>query len=303
MMTTPENQPPRICDYEGSAYQQDFWQRGGRQYEDAVERRALRRLLPARGRRLLEIGAGFGRITDEYAMYDEVVLLDYAFSHMQQARAHLGSAPRFTFVAADAYHLPFAAGAFDGVTVIRVIHHIADVDALLAQVRRVLVPGGLFILEFANKRNLKAIARYALGRQPWNPHTHEPVEFVELNYDFHPAYIAAALDRAGFMLNAHIPVSFLRIGPLKRTVPAALLAAADDVVGRTGALVSPSVFTRSRARGGAGDAPLTGTIEAGLFANPHTGTPLVREGEHMVCPHTGARWAIREGIYDFKAPV
>ncbi|NJO83820.1 MAG: hypothetical protein HC828_14170 [Blastochloris sp.] len=57
-------QPPKICDYEGSNYRTEFWEGRGREYEDQVERIALRRLLPPEGgRRLLEIGAGFGRLT------------------------------------------------------------------------------------------------------------------------------------------------------------------------------------------------------------------------------------------------
>ena len=51
---------PRICDYGDSTYRQDFWEGRGRDYEDAVERRVLRQMLPQSGFRLLEIGAGFG---------------------------------------------------------------------------------------------------------------------------------------------------------------------------------------------------------------------------------------------------
>nr|HID13463.1 hypothetical protein [Anaerolineae bacterium] len=54
-----------ICDYEGSAYRTEFWGQG-REYEDAVERIALQRLLPPSGRRIIEIGAGFGRLADLY---------------------------------------------------------------------------------------------------------------------------------------------------------------------------------------------------------------------------------------------
>ena len=52
---------PRICDYEGSRYRTDFWEGQNREYEDRVERVAMQKLLPPRGERLLEIGAGFGR--------------------------------------------------------------------------------------------------------------------------------------------------------------------------------------------------------------------------------------------------
>ncbi|HHE70853.1 MAG TPA: hypothetical protein ENL34_01040, partial [Chloroflexi bacterium] len=63
-----------VCNYEGSRYSTEFWTTS-RSYEDGAERIALRHLLPPRGRRLLEIGAGFGRLVDLYQGYDTVVLL------------------------------------------------------------------------------------------------------------------------------------------------------------------------------------------------------------------------------------
>ena len=170
---------PKICDYEGSTYRTDFWEGKGRNYEDRVERIALRRLLPKGGRRLLEIGAGFGRLTGEYENFEQVVVLDYSLSQLQYAQERYGRSDQFVYVAADAYKLPFRAGVFDAATMIRVIHHMADVPKALEQIRNVLTPDATFILEHANKQNLKAMLRYALGRQDWSPYTHEPVEFVE----------------------------------------------------------------------------------------------------------------------------
>src|SRR5262245_52692514 len=144
---------PRICDYEGSNYRTEFWENKGRDYEDRIERVALRRLLPTHGKRLLEIGAGFGRLTNEYQAYQQVILLDYSLSQLQYAQETLGTSGRYIYVAADAYKLPFRPGVFDTVTMIRVIHHMANVPAILTQIRRVMVSGGTFILEHANKQN------------------------------------------------------------------------------------------------------------------------------------------------------
>ena len=174
----PENSPRAIIDYEGSTYEQDFWGGGARAYEDRVERIALRQLLPARGRRLLEIGAGYGRLTGEYGAFAELVLMDYSLSHLQAARARLGNAARYTYVAADVYAMPFAAASFDTVTLIRVLHHLVDAPAALREVARVCSRGAHFILEYANARNLKAMLRYALRRQRSSPYRLQPTEFV-----------------------------------------------------------------------------------------------------------------------------
>jgi ubiquinone/menaquinone biosynthesis C-methylase UbiE len=165
---------PRICDYEDSAYRTDFWEGQGREYEDLAERIALRHLLPPTGRRLLDIGGGFGRLAEFYAGYDQVVLLDYSRSLLRQAQARLGRSDRIVYVAASFYATPFVSGAFDTAMMVRVIHHVVDVPALLAEVARILAGGGTYALEFASKRHLKAILRYALGRQRWSPFDPDP---------------------------------------------------------------------------------------------------------------------------------
>lgn len=295
---TPEQRPP-ICDYEGSTYRTDFWEGKGRDYEDRVERRALRRLLPAHGRRLLELGAGFGRLTPEYAMFDQVVLLDYSLSHLQDAQERLGKSDRYVYVAADAYHLPFTPGVFDGATMIRVLHHMANVPAVLMQVRRVLAPNSAFILEFANKRNLKAVLRHALRRQDWNPFEEAPLEFVELNFDFHPEYVRRELNQAGFDVRERIPVSWMRLRPLKEYVPINVLVALDHVIRASGALYAPSIFTRSVT---VGNTP-NNTTRASIFACPDCGGALTEGDDLVTCIQDGTRWRVRDGIYDFKAPI
>jgi ubiquinone/menaquinone biosynthesis C-methylase UbiE len=290
---------PRICDYEGSNYRTDFWEGQGRNYEDLVERQVLQQLLPTQGKRLLEIGAGFGRISEEYSMYEHVVLLDYSFSQLQFARERLGD-ERYSYVAADAYKLPFKAGVFDGATMIRVIHHFENVPAVLKGIRRVMADESNFILEYANKRNMKALMRHAIGRQPWNPNGLEPVEFVELNFNFHPDYMAQELKTAGFQTQKSIPVSFFRLGFLKRTVPANILVGLDSLAQKTGWLISPSIFTKNSATGS--NANQVNLGRDAIFASPNTGGDLRREGDKLI-DETGTAWQIRDGIYDFKEPI
>lgn len=284
---------PQVCDYEGSNYRTDFWEGRGRDYEDQVERAVLRRWLPSSGQRVLEIGAGFGRLTNEFAGFKQVVVLDYSFSQLQYAREHHGD-DGFIYVAADAYQLPFRAGTFDAATMIRVIHHFADVPRVLNGIRRILAPHAMFILEHANKRNLKAMLRYALKKQDWNPYALDPVEFVKLNFDFHPQYIQQELNHNGFSVNKRIPVSYLRIGALKKTLPTSLMVSLDNLLQKTGGLYSPSVFTLNHADSTGDDQ----TSVDDIFACPKTGVPLTRDGDYMV--NGDARYEIRDGIYVFK---
>jgi SAM-dependent methyltransferase len=297
-MTQPDSRPP-ICDYEGSNYRTEFWEGRGRNYEDRVERLALERMLPHGGRRLLEVGAGFGRLTNEYDAFDQVVLLDYSLSQLQYAQEHLGRSARYVYVAADAYHLPFHPGVFDSATMVRVIHHMANVEAVLTQVRRALIPNGVFILEHANKRNLKALVRFALKQQTWNPNDETPVEFVELNFDFHPEYIRRELQRAGFNVQERIPVSLFRLEQLKDLVSVDVLTRLDGLFQNSGLLVTPSVFVRSVA---VGSTPNNLRRDL-LFACPECGGELSRRGDTITCLNNRLSWSIRDGIYDFKAPL
>ena len=290
-----------MCDYEGSEYQTQFWEQGGREYEDQVEAIALRRLLPAGGELLLEVGAGAGRNTPRYNGFQRVVLLDYSRTQLAQAQERLGVDERYIYVAGDVYRLPFVPGLFDAATMIRTLHHMADAQRALGQVRQTLQPGAVFILEYANKHNLKAILRYALRRQAWSPFTPEPVEFTELNFDFHPKTVRKWLEESGFIVERQLTVSHFRIGALKRVVPLRALVAMDAAAQWTGDLwqLSPSVFARCAASGNTALAP-----EGAFFRCPECWhSPLSEETEALVCPACDRRWRLQDGIYDFREPV
>lgn len=297
MVQTPQR---RVCDYEGSDYRTRFWEGQGRDYEDRVERIALRRLLPPSGSNLIDIGAGFGRLADEYAGYERVVLFDYSRTLLREAQARLANDPRFLYVAADWYQMPFVDGRFDAMVQVRTMHHAADVPALLRELARIAAPRGHYILEFANKRNLKAISRYLLRRQTWSPFTPDPVEYVELNFDFHPRWMQERLQEAGFLLQERLAVSHFRLQFLKRLAPTGWLASLDQMLQPLGRWVqlTPSVFVASAHpksnQRAAADA---------LFACPHCHAPLDASGnESLPCSACGRVWRVDRGLYDFKEP-
>ena len=299
---TQQVTPPPVLDYDGageSSYRRDFWEGTGREYEDRVERIAIERLLqPASGKRLLELGAGFGRLSEVFTGYEQVVLLDYAKSQLEEARERLGD-EKFIYVAANIYKLPINEGACDAATMIRVIHHFADVPAALAQVRACLSPGAVFILEYANKRNLKAMARHAIGTQGWRPYDEEPIEFVKLHFDFHPRYMKKTLASVGFTPGARLPVSYLRIGLLKRLLPARALAGLDAMLQRTGLLYSPSIFTRNTVPG-----TRPSSLPEPLFKCPECSSTDLSEGdERLICGECGRHWSKSNGVYDFREPL
>lgn len=296
--------PPPVCDYEGSDYQTSFWERGGRGYEDQAEAFALRKLMPPSGRLLLEVGAGAGRNTPRYAGFEQVVLLDYSRTQLQQAQSRLGRSRRYIYIAADVYALPFVENLFDAATMIRTLHHMADAPAALRQVHRVLLPGAAFILEYANKRNLKAILRYFLRCQDWNPFTPEPFEFAPLNFDFHPQTVHTWLREIGFEIQAIRTVSHFRLGILKRLFPSRLLAALDAVFQPTGRWwqLTPSVFVGCRRSGDSTAANPPEDVATWFRCVVCGHAPLSSKPNSLMCPACRHTYAFEDGIYDLRPP-
>ena len=166
-VATTETKPAPDPAYADMLYRDRFWP--GRRYEDGCDRIAIRAMLPRTGGRMIEIGAGFGRLADEYEGYDSVVLLDLSGAQIRAARERLRDDPRYEVVEGDAFHLPFADASFDAVVCIRVIHHFEDPRPAIREMARVLKPGGTLVLECGNKRNLKAIGLYWLRRRKTSP--------------------------------------------------------------------------------------------------------------------------------------
>ena len=184
---------------------------------------------------------------------------------------------------------------------IRTLHHMADAPKALAQVRKVLQPGSSFILEFASKLNIKSILRYFLRRQTWSPFSREPVEFVELNFDFHPKAVRNWLQEIGFHIEKTLTVSHFRLGLLKRLIPTNILVFLDLLAQWTGSLwqLTPSVFVKASLGGERGGSVPDEVLH--WFKCPECETsPLESRKYHLHCPSCGSDWAIRDGIYDFR---
>lgn len=298
-----------VIDYEGSQYQTDFWVGHGRDYEDAAERLALQRLMPPKGPRIAEIGAGFGRLGGLYQGYEQIILFDYSRTLLRDAVSRWGDDSRFVFVAGNIYALPLASGLLDTLVMVRVMHHLADVGVALDQLQRSLHRQGVAVLEYANKRNLKAMLRWMAGRQDWSPVDQEPVEFVELNFDFHPSWMEAQFRNAGLEIKRQYAVSHFRLPVLKGAVAPHKLARVDSMLFGLGGRypLAPSVFLQTGVVDGNPRSMAGYAIDdvASIFRCPHCGVDGLEQIDEKIvcCPDCARRYARRSGVWDFKEPI
>lgn len=232
------------------SYRDAFW--ASRAYEDLCDRLALRALLPASGGQLLDLGAGFGRLSDEYATFGHVTLVDASPAMVEAARERVGGDPRFSVIQAEATDIPMPSGSVDVVVAVRLILHVPNPEAVFAEVGRVLRPGGLFILEFPNRNHLLARLRHLARRQSWSPGDPDPHEYREGHFSHQPATVLRQLRRAGVVPTRRRAVSLFRSARLKDLVPARYLARIESPLqAPLGRLApSPSVYVASRKRGG-----------------------------------------------------
>ena len=245
-MTAPDPPGRLLATYEDLGYRDVFWV--ARAYENECDRIALRALLPPSGGTLIEVGAGFGRLADEYSGYREVVLLDSSPVHVAAALETLGDDPRYRVELGDATSLPFPDGHFDAAVCVRVLHHFRDPAPPIAELGRVVRPGGVLVLEYANKRNLKSIARWVLGRQTWSPFEPGSVEYRPFHYDHSPVSVRRALRRAGFEIERVRAASVFRMPGLTRRLPPGGLARLEAPLQEPLGSITPgpSVFVLAR---------------------------------------------------------
>ena len=118
--------------------------------QDRVRNELLDRLgeLKIEPRAVLDLGAGTGhgtRALKRRYPTAVVVAVDIAPGMLVQARQQSRWLRRFERVRADAYALPFADGAFDLVFSNLMLQWCDDLDAVFAEIARVLKPGGLLL--------------------------------------------------------------------------------------------------------------------------------------------------------------
>jgi ubiquinone/menaquinone biosynthesis C-methylase UbiE len=107
--------------------------------------------------------------------------------------------------------MPFEAGEFDALVMVRAALHLTDLNAAAAEIARVLKSGGVAVIELANKRSLAEITRRFCGRSALHPFSLEPESRGTTGfYYFHPHYAERIFERNGLRVKKTLAVTGIR---------------------------------------------------------------------------------------------
>jgi len=156
-----------------------WWQDG---FTDGADAEYEEQVLPlardclAGARRVLDVGTGEGQVARLAAGLGAFVVgVDPTQAQITEAVARNGAVPAGItaphYARAGATALPFPDAAFDAVVVCLVFEHIADHEPAIAEIARVLAPGGRFVF-FLNHPLLQApqsgwVVDHVLEEQYW----------------------------------------------------------------------------------------------------------------------------------------
>jgi SAM-dependent methyltransferase len=179
-------------------WQQGFTDGADPEYEEQILPLAAEHL--AGTTRVLDVGAGEGQVARLATKLGAgcVVGVDPTWAQLTVARDRAGGP---SYARAGAAALPFPDGAFDAVVACLVFEHVEEMDAAIAEVGRVLEPGGRFLF-FLNHPLLQTpgsgwIDDHILEEQYWRigPYLTEDSSLEEVEKDVFIPFIHRPLSR------------------------------------------------------------------------------------------------------------
>lgn len=122
--------------------------------------RSVSEVIPLRGRRVLDFGAGPGFLLDHLLQYGASCLgLDFSEQSVEALRRRLSGTPGFEdAVAVSALPSPYADKSVDVIFLVEVLEHLLPehIPATLGEIRRLLRPGGHLVVTVPHRELLSA---------------------------------------------------------------------------------------------------------------------------------------------------
>ena len=230
-----------------------YWE--SREYEHKAELIAIQSFLErtSKIKTILEVGAGYGRLTPSYLSYaPRIVLTDPSSKLLKIARSNFKS-KKVRFIQSSVENIPkkIRQSSIDLVIMVRVLHHIEDLHKTFHAISKIIRKNGYLILEFANKRHLKAtLTEFFKGNFTF------PLDIFTIEIrtkkrkrslpfkNYHPDTILDILKGHGYKIIEIRSVSNVRNSFLKRILPKNVLLSIENLLQRPFARFSfgPSIF-------------------------------------------------------------
>jgi len=218
-----------------------YWK--GREYESKVDKAVLKRMLDLiegkKEMKVVEVGAGFGRLTEVYLdMFRKILLVDPSRNLLSRAEAKFKAYSQVECRKGGLEKIPCQTRSVDVVLVIRVLHHIENLDLVFAEVNRILKKKGYLVLEYPNKVHLLSRLRAFFKRDFDYFKSEEVVDkrsfknviggSIPFN-NYHPKAVSKKLKKAGFEVKKIISASYFRRNYIKKMLPDPVLSTGEKV--------------------------------------------------------------------------
>jgi len=206
----------------------------------------VRALAPRPGERVLDVGSGpgfvAGAIAEAVGSTGVVSGVDISEAMLAAARSHCGQRSWVEFHHADATQLPFADDFFDAVISTQVLEYVPDVTAAIAEIHRVVRPGGRIVVVATDWDSIV-----------WHSPNRERMSRILAAWEQHaadsylPRTLAGRLSRAGFRVESQQVIPLFNPAYDRNTYSNLMIdLIASFVVGRNG-------ITRDEAEAWAGE--------------------------------------------------
>ena len=235
-----------------------------RRYEHESEIIAIKKLLEKvpKSERILEVGGGFGRLTPSYIhRARKIYLSDPSSKLLKIARSNLHD-KKITFVHSklDNLDTKVRAKSIDLLLMVRVLHHMDDIEEAFTKISKLLSSRGFLILEFANKLHfksklinfLKGNITYPMEIYPEDIRSKKNKSKKTLPFNnFHPDDVIEKLKECDFEIIEKLSVSNIRSDRLKNSLPLETLTYFEKILQKVLSYINfgPSIFILARKKG------------------------------------------------------